>query len=331
MLQKKKNAYEVIQKRLANATNRKDFLEIARAFDVIADYADSSEQAQKCREKVEKIEENEIEENRLKENERIYLSAVRSMEKGKQESNPDVALNAIKQAKSTFHWVLDYKDSPEKIAECEQEEERIKSIIQKGIYKTAVEAMQTAKATNSLDEYRRAEDLLKKLNGYQDSFELLKECQGVLSEKESHIGEDLCKGAYQKAEELLQEALLPHNMDRAPNMLRRAAEQFRNLQNYKDSREKYTLCMDKVKEIQKQIQDQPESDEKSNEIRPRYNITIPTQRKPTEREVKIQTLTREKARLEAELPNIRGLFSGGKRRQIESRLSEIAAELERLG
>ena len=41
-------------------------------------------------------------------------------------------------------------------------------------------------------------------------------------------------------------------------------------------------------------------------------------------------LTAEKARLTAELPTLKGLFSGGKRKQIEARLAEIDAELAKL-
>ena len=41
-------------------------------------------------------------------------------------------------------------------------------------------------------------------------------------------------------------------------------------------------------------------------------------------------LETERARLQAELPTIKGLFSGGKRRQVEARLAEIEAELKKL-
>ena len=41
-------------------------------------------------------------------------------------------------------------------------------------------------------------------------------------------------------------------------------------------------------------------------------------------------LKAERARLQAELPNIKGLFSGGKRKQVEARLAEIEAELKKL-
>ena len=45
---------------------------------------------------------------------------------------------------------------------------------------------------------------------------------------------------------------------------------------------------------------------------------------------KVAVLETEKRRIETELPHIKGLFSGGKRRDMENRLAEIEAELKRL-
>ena len=42
------------------------------------------------------------------------------------------------------------------------------------------------------------------------------------------------------------------------------------------------------------------------------------------------TLEKEKATLEAELPNIQGLFSGSKKAKIEARIAEIEKELQTL-
>ena len=41
-------------------------------------------------------------------------------------------------------------------------------------------------------------------------------------------------------------------------------------------------------------------------------------------------LEAERIRMRAELPNIKGLFSGGKRRQVEARLAEIEEELKKV-
>lgn len=49
-----------------------------------------------------------------------------------------------------------------------------------------------------------------------------------------------------------------------------------------------------------------------------------------EREAKIEALTRERAQLTAELPNVKGLFAGSKKAKIEARLAEIESELAKL-
>ena len=45
---------------------------------------------------------------------------------------------------------------------------------------------------------------------------------------------------------------------------------------------------------------------------------------------RIAALEAEKQRIATELPHIKGLFSGGKRRDMENRLAEIEIELKRL-
>ena len=49
-----------------------------------------------------------------------------------------------------------------------------------------------------------------------------------------------------------------------------------------------------------------------------------------ERKKKITGLSKEKADLEAELPTLKGLFKGSRRKEVEARLTEIEAELKKL-
>ena len=49
-----------------------------------------------------------------------------------------------------------------------------------------------------------------------------------------------------------------------------------------------------------------------------------------ERQKKIAELTRQKAEIEAELPNLQGLFKSGRRKEAEERLARIKEELNRL-
>ena len=48
------------------------------------------------------------------------------------------------------------------------------------------------------------------------------------------------------------------------------------------------------------------------------------------KEERLTLLTEETDRLKAELANLKGLFSGGRRKQIEARLAEIETELKLL-
>lgn len=49
-----------------------------------------------------------------------------------------------------------------------------------------------------------------------------------------------------------------------------------------------------------------------------------------ERRQRIAALEAEKASIQAELPTIKGLFSDGKRRELEARLAEIEKELKQI-
>lgn len=48
------------------------------------------------------------------------------------------------------------------------------------------------------------------------------------------------------------------------------------------------------------------------------------------RRAKIAALEAEEASIQAELPTLKGLFSGGKRRELEARLVKIRGELQQL-
>ena len=49
-----------------------------------------------------------------------------------------------------------------------------------------------------------------------------------------------------------------------------------------------------------------------------------------QRQQRHAALEKENASIQAELPNIKGLFSGGKRRELEARLAQIEKELSAL-
>ena len=75
---------------------------------------------------------------------------------------------------------------------------------------------------------------------------------------------------------------------------------------------------------------QHEEEERHRQEEKRRREAEEQQRREAERERYHSTLETERANLQAELPNIKGLFSGGKRKRVERRLAEITAELKKL-
>ena len=73
-----------------------------------------------------------------------------------------------------------------------------------------------------------------------------------------------------------------------------------------------------------------DADRKAEAARAEVERKAAAEKAETERKAKIAALKKEKADLQAELANLKGLFSGGKRRQIEARLAEIEEELKKL-
>ncbi len=94
------------------------------------------------------------------------------------------------------------------------------------------------------------------------------------------------------------EAACTAQKENTEEKLAEAAGLFESLADYKDSAERAKACQKAYTEI--------------------HNARVKTE------------LVAEKSHLAAELPNIKGIFSGGKRKQIEARIEEIDAELAKL-
>ena len=127
-------------------------------------------------------------------------------------------------------------------------------------YQAACETMQIAEEKDSLRHYRIAAEKLSHIVDYKDSSELLERCKTKIEYLEKNLGEILRKKAYEEASGILDEALTAENSARAENLLRRAAEQFRNLGDFRDSVEKSTFCLSKIAEMKEQVRKEPDSD-----------------------------------------------------------------------
>ena len=96
---------------------------------------------------------------------------------------------------------------------------------------------------------------------------------------------------------------------------------FSNVENLKAEREAIRQRGEEAR--QKEAQRRREEKQRQREEKRR-------RREEEQRAQRRNVLEAERARLQAELPTIKGLFSGGKRKQVEARLSEIEAELKKL-
>jgi alpha-tubulin suppressor-like RCC1 family protein len=85
--------------------------------------------------------------------------------------------------------------------------------------------------------------------------------------------------------------------------------------------------IDTIEAEQKDAAEKAEAERRAAEERAR----IAAEKAEAARKVKVAALNKEKAGLQTELANLKGLFTGKRRKEIEGRLAEIEAELKTLG
>ena len=98
--------------------------------------------------------------------------------------------------------------------------------------------------------------------------------------------------------------------------LKKAYQIFNSIKDYKDSKEREAFCKKAHKE-KKTAREERERAERAAALE-------------AERQRKIAALNTEKTTLQTELSNLKGLFTGKRRKQIEARLAEIDNELKSL-
>ena len=108
----------------------------------------------------------------------------------------------------------------------------------------------------------------------------------------------------------------------AESMLRKASEMFKSIQGWKDADKLAAECDEKAdrekrERAEKAAREERERAEKAAE-------------KEAARQRKITNIKNEKAALQTELSNLKGLFSGKRRREIEARLALLDSALKNL-
>ena len=109
--------------------------------------------------------------------------------------------------------------------------------------------------------------------------------------------------------------------------LQTALNWFASIIEFKDSALRAEDCKKRYGEIIKKRKEKEQAERKVLEAKERQERKALEEKNRIERR---RLLVAEKERLAIELSNTKGLFSGGKRRQLETRLSEIEAELARI-
>lgn len=113
-----------------------------------------------------------------------------------------------------------------------------------------------------------------------------------------------------------------------------AASIFSSLKDYKDSAKRAEKCNRAYKELKAEREAREkaerEAEEKAKAEREARERAEKAAAAEAERQRRIASLNDEKNSLQTELANLKGLFTGKRRKQIEARLAEIETELKRL-
>ena len=111
------------------------------------------------------------------------------------------------------------------------------------------------------------------------------------------------------------------------NNLAEAASIFKGIKDYLDSTDRAAECDRTYKELKAEREKLEKAEKKAREARERAERAAAEEKARQER---IATLNTEKANLQTELANLKGLFTGRRRKEIEARLAQIENELKRL-
>jgi predicted nucleic acid-binding Zn-ribbon protein len=105
---------------------------------------------------------------------------------------------------------------------------------------------------------------------------------------------------------------------------------FEFLGNYKDAPERVIQCQNKIESIeekQRKAEERAAAERKAAEERAEAERKAAAEKAERERQEKIAKLNAEKTSLQDELANLKGLFSGKRRKEIEVQIAKIDRQL----
>ena len=106
--------------------------------------------------------------------------------------------------------------------------------------------------------------------------------------------------------------------------LKKAVDLFKDLKDYKDSAERTEICRKAYTDLKSAREERERAEEAARKERERVEAA----RKEKERAEKIAPILAEKTALQTELTNLKGIFSGKRRREIEAQLNELENRLK---
>ena len=106
-----------------------------------------------------------------------------------------------------------------------------------------------------------------------------------------------------------------------------AASIFKSMKDYRDSADRATECDRTYKELKAEREKREKAEREAREARERAERALAEEKV---RKESITALSVEKSNLQTELANLKGLFTGRRRKEIEARLAQIEKELKHL-
>ena len=245
-------------------------------------------------------------------------------------SDTEALLSCLKK----LNMMQDYKDSKDYAKKCQEKINDIEKARMEAIYLAASKIMSGA---SSIDDYEKAIAQFERIIDYPGCKDMIAQCKGAILKLENDEKE-LRESIYQKG---------CLNQNNATNIgeCEAAIACFERVKGYKDSYIRIAQCRRKIQDFERKatINIRIEKSEKgvsellNKEVEIRntndtdkpplnaFNHDAQEMEKPS---VLRKALQEEKDSLQVELRNLKGLFSGRRRKEIEARLREIEEELK---
>ena len=207
-----------------------------------------------------------------------------------------------RKASEIFKSIQGWKDADKLAIECAEKAEAARK---DAIY---VQASRAMKSATTESKYRKASGIFKTIPGWKDADKLAIEC----AEKAEAARKD---AIYVQASRAMKSAT-------TESKYRKASEIFKTIPGWKDADKLAAECDEKAARKKRECAEREAREERERAEKAAAN--------EASRQRKITNINNEKAALQTELSNLKGFFSGKRRREIEARLALLDSALKNL-